>query len=71
MAWGEGILSAENPSKTNLCRLSRAGVAEAARFGQLSVLAQRRVLPRWNWMMIPSMTTLRTRHLPRLQVRHQ
>ena len=36
------------PPKTRqrpiLCRLSRAGVAEAARFGQLSVLAQRRVL---------------------------
>ena len=88
---GQGHFVRRKPVKDQSQCLSRAGVAEAARFGQLSVLAQRRVLSRWNWLMIPLMrTTLSpclmvrlssskektsitptTRHLPRLQVRHQ
>lgn len=92
MAWGAICLPKTRQRPISVPPLARAGVAEAARFGQLSVLAQRRVLSRWNWLMIPLMRTtlLRTcpmvrlssskektsitpttRHLPRLQVRHQ
>ena len=73
MAWGAAICLPKTRQRPISCRRRAPWLrAEAAHFGQVSVLAQRRVLLRWNWLMIPSMTTLRTRHLPRLQqVHHQ